>query len=468
MKKHSQPSDPGRVLFEPELIKKYGGRGPRYTSYPTALQFDKTFTADTYRANARASNAAARPLSVYVHVPFCHALCYYCGCNKIVTRNRARVERYLECLYREIELQAALFDVGRDVEQLHFGGGTPTYLDREQLAALMQKLDDEFGLDRTDLHEFSIEVDPRTVDAGRIRELAALGFNRLSLGVQDFDLEVQKAINRIQSVDEVRTIVGEARRVGFHSISFDLIYGLPRQTAKSFEETLALVESLKPDRLAVYNYAHLPSRFKGQRMIDAYEIPGPDTKLDILHSSIDRLCSAGYEYIGMDHFALPHDDLVKARNAGTLHRNFQGYSTHRHTDLVGLGCSSIGSIGRVFCQNTLTTMEYEAMLEKERLPVAKGLVVDDDDFIRGQVIQELMCYDGLDFADFNETFGIDFAGYFQAELARLDPMVEDGLVERTGTSIAITPRGRLLIRNAAMAFDRYLNETPAERFSKAI
>ena len=469
MKKHSQPSDPGRVLFEPALIRKYGGRGPRYTSYPTALQFEDAFTADTYRDNAVASNATARPLSVYVHVPFCHALCYYCGCNKIVTRNQARVERYLECLHREIELQAELFAEHRTVEQLHFGGGTPTYLDAAQLAALMQKLDDEFGLDRTEQHEFSIEVDPRTVDENRIRELAALGFNRLSLGIQDFDLDVQKAINRIQSVDEVATLMDAARDSGFRSISFDLIYGLPKQSVATFETTLDIVADLDPDRLAVYNYAHLPSRFKGQRMIDDGDIPSPDTKLEILRSSIERLCASGYEYIGMDHFARPGDDLVKARNAGTLQRNFQGYSTHRHTDLVGLGCSSIGSIGRVFAQNALTTMQYEEMLDNGTLPVAKGLVVDDDDYIRSEVIQELMCYDGLTFADFDEAFGIDFEDYFAAELARLDPMIEDGLVVRSPGRIAVTPRGRLLIRSAAMAFDRYLNEdTPIEKFSKAI
>ena len=438
MKKHTQPTDPGQVLFEPELVRKYDGRGPRYTSYPTALQFEDSFTATTYKDNAVASNALARPLSVYVHVPFCHALCYYCGCNKIITRNQARVERYLECLYREIELQAELFDKARDVEQLHFGGGTPTYLDPDQLAALMQKLDDEFGLDRTDLHEFSIEVDPRTVDAGRIRELAGLGFNRLSLGIQDFDPAVQKAVNRMQTVDEVAALVSEARDAGFHSISFDLIYGLPKQNVASFEQTLDIVEQIAPDRLAVYNYAHLPSRFKGQRMIDADDIPTPETKLEILHSSIDRLCAAGYEYIGMDHFARPEDDLVTARKTGTLQRNFQGYSTHRHTDLIGLGCSSIGSIGRVFTQNALTTMQYEAMLERDRLPVAKGLVVDDDDFIRGEVIQELMCYDSVTFADFDNAFGIDFTDYFAAELARLDPMIDDGLVERDAWLINFT------------------------------
>lgn len=468
MHTHSTPDEPGRVRFEPELIRQYGGRGPRYTSYPTALQFSEAFTAETYRQNAAASNIGALPLSLYIHIPFCHALCYYCGCNKIVTRNQARVERYLDCLHREVELQAELFDKSRDIEQLHFGGGTPTYLDAAQMAALMQKLDDEFGLDLSERHEFSIEVDPRTVDEGRIRELAALGFNRLSLGVQDFDPGVQEAINRLQSVDEVQTIVDAAREAGFRSISFDLIYGLPKQTVSSFEQTLALVNGMRPDRLAVYNYAHLPSRFKGQRMIDADDIPSPDTKLEILHSSIDSLCDSGYEYIGMDHFALPEDDLVIARNNGTLQRNFQGYSTHRHTDLVGLGVSSIGSIDRVFTQNALTTMQYEAMLERGQLPVAKGLVVDDDDHIRGEVIQELMCYDGVSFDAFNDSFGIDFNAYFSEELARLEPMIEDGLLERDQRSIAITPRGRLLIRSVAMAFDRYLNQTAPENYSKAI
>ena len=468
MDTHLSPDHPGRVLFEDTLLRKYGGRGPRYTSYPTALQFNESFSDQTYRDNAAASNREARPLSLYIHIPFCHELCYYCGCNKIITRNQARVERYLDCLYREIELQAEFFDTSRAVEQLHFGGGTPTYLDREQLATVMDKIDREFGLDRTDQHEFSIEVDPRTVDVGRIRELTDLGFNRLSLGIQDFDVDVQTAINRMQTVDEVQTIVDAARDGGFRSISFDLIYGLPRQTASSFDTTLDIVDRMRPDRLAVYNYAHLPARFKGQRMIDADEIPSPDAKLEILHSSIDRLVDTGYEYIGMDHFALPEDDLVLARNNGTLQRNFQGYSTHRHTDLIGLGVSSIGSIGRVFTQNALTTMQYEAMLDNDRLPIAKGFVVDDDDYIRSQVIQELMCYDGLSFDAFDDAFGIVFSDYFATELARLEPMIADGLVVRDDHSISVTERGRLLVRSVAMAFDRYLNDTAPEKFSKAI
>jgi len=318
-----------QVCFDTDLIVRYGGRGPRYTSYPTALQFHDRLTAEEYAARARASNDTNVPLSLYVHIPFCHSLCYYCGCNKIVTRNEIRVARYMEMLYREIEMQSELFDRKRLVEQLHFGGGTPTYLDREQLGALMDKLRSAFTFDETDDREFSIEVDPRTVDPGRIRELWDLGFNRLSLGIQDFDARVQEAVNRLQSSEEVRTLVDSAREAGFGSISFDLIYGLPHQTVESFKTTLDMAIALKPDRLAVYNYAHLPQRFKGQRMINAEDIPAPETKLDLLHRTIDKLCAAGYVYIGMDHFALPDDELVKARYDGTLQRNFQGYSTHR-------------------------------------------------------------------------------------------------------------------------------------------
>jgi len=299
-----------KVCFDTDLIVRYGGRGPRYTSYPTALQFSEELTADDYRENAIASNASGVPLSLYVHIPFCHTLCYYCGCNKIITRNQERVERYIEMLYREIEMQSELFDKSRKIEQLHFGGGTPTYLDKEQLDDLMAKLRSAFNFDESDNREFSIEVDPRTVDEDDIRHLAELGFNRLSLGIQDFDPVVQEAVNRTQTTDDVLGLVLAARDSGFESISFDLIYGLPHQTVASFDTTLELVIGMRPDRLAVYNYAHLPRRFKGQRMINDDDIPSPEVKLDILHRTIDSLCGAGYEYIGMDHFALPEDELV--------------------------------------------------------------------------------------------------------------------------------------------------------------
>lgn len=457
------------VCFDTDLIVRYGGRGPRYTSYPTALQFSESVTADDYKRHAVASNDSDVPLSLYVHIPFCHSLCYYCGCNKIVTRNQARVDRYLEMLYREIDMQAALFDRGRKIEQLHFGGGTPTYLDKEQLADLMDKLRNTFNFDDSDSREFSIEVDPRTVDADRIRHLAELGFNRLSLGIQDFDPDVQQAVNRAQTPDEVRNLVKSAIDSGFGSISFDLIYGLPFQTVQSFNRTLDLVIDMKPDRLAVYNYAHLPQRFKGQRMINGDDIPLPETKLELLRHTIDKLCDAGYVYIGMDHFALPEDELVEARGNGTLQRNFQGYSTHRHCDLVSLGVSGISHIGNLFAQNAITTMEYEALIESGELPIRKGIEVDDDDLLRADVIQALMCYDSLSFDDFGTEHGIDFRQYFATEIKRLAPLAEDGLVAVDESGVAITQKGRLLLRSIAMVFDRYIDQAENDnRFSKAI
>jgi len=458
-----------KVCFDTDLIVRYGGRGPRYTSYPTALQFSDSLTADDYRQNAIASNRNGKPLSLYVHIPFCHTLCYYCGCNKIVTRNQERVERYMEMLYREIDMQAELFDNNRKVEQLHFGGGTPTYLNREQLDDLMAKLRSAFTFDESADREFSIEVDPRTVDADGIRHLSSLGFNRLSLGIQDFDRQVQDAVNRKQSEEEVRGLVAAARDSGFESISFDLIYGLPHQTTASFDTTLATVIDMRPDRLAVYNYAHLPQRFKGQRMINDIDIPAPEVKLDILHRTIDTLCGSGYEYIGMDHFALPDDELVQARANGTLQRNFQGYSTHRECDLVALGVSAIGSIGNVFAQSAVTTMEYEALIENGQLPIRKGIAVDDDDLLRAEVIQLLMCYDQLSFAEFSQQHGIDFAEYFSTELERMQSLVKDGLIELDQSRILITQKGRLLLRSIAMIFDRYIDQAENDnRFSKAI
>ncbi|MDH3612240.1 MAG: oxygen-independent coproporphyrinogen III oxidase [Gammaproteobacteria bacterium] len=457
------------VCFDLELIRRYEGRGPRYTSYPTALQFSDKLTEEDYLQNALASNASGVPLSLYVHIPFCHTLCYYCGCNKIVTRNQGRVSRYLENLYREIDMQAELFDSSRVVEQLHFGGGTPTYLDESQLRDLMQKLGNAFNLDDSDDRQFSIEVDPRTVDEDGIRLLTELGFNRLSLGIQDFDQLVQEAVNRKQNVAEVSALLNASRDAGFKSISFDLIYGLPKQNVASFDNTLDAVIEMRPDRLAVYNYAHLPQRFKGQRMINADDIPAPETKLEILDRTIHRLAQAGYIYIGMDHFALPEDDLVAARRDGTLQRNFQGYSTHRQCDLIGVGVSSISSIGNVFSQNSVTTMEYESRIEEGRLPVHKGVIVDDDDLIRADVIQSLMCYDELLFDDFDADHEVEFRTYFEAELKRLPPLVDDELIDVSPQGIHIKPKGRLLLRNIAMIFDRYINDSQNDnRFSKAI
>jgi len=457
------------VCFDQALIRRYGGRGPRYTSYPTALQFGESFTADDYRRHARASNTSGRPLSLYVHIPFCKTLCYYCACNKIVTRNKERVQKYLRQLDREIDMQSALFDRIRKVEQLHFGGGTPTYLDETALRALMSHLRNAFAFEESDAREFSIEVDPRTVDSNMIAVLAELGFNRLSLGIQDFDERVQTAVNRLQSADDVDGLVWDARDNGFKSVSFDLIYGLPHQSVASFDRTLDMVLEMRPDRLAIYNYAHLPERFKGQRMINDADIPQPETRLEILHHTIDKLAASEYVYIGMDHFALPEDDLVSAQENGTLQRNFQGYSTHGNCDLVALGVSAIGSIGNVFSQNTVSTIEYETLLHEGHLPIRRGIEVDPDDLVRADVIKQLMCYDRLAFAEFGEAHDIDFTAYFEDEIGWLQPLADDGLIELDDDGILITSKGKLLLRSIAMVFDRHLDRRENDgRFSKAI
>lgn len=457
------------VCFDASLIRRYGGRGPRYTSYPTALQFDENFTSEDYRRHARQSNRASRPLSLYVHIPFCKSLCYYCGCNKVVTRNQQRMDRYLEHLYREIEMQAELFDGHRVVEQLHFGGGTPTYLGEDQLVELMAKIRQQFRLEDSDKREFSIEVDPRTVGDHTIALLATLGFNRLSLGVQDFDSAVQIAVNRLQTADDVSDIVRQARRHHFKSVSFDLIYGLPHQTVSSFDRTLDRVIEMRPDRLAIYNYAHLPERFKGQRMIRDADLPNPTTKLRILHHTIDKLSAAEYCYIGMDHFAVESDDLVQAQRNGTLQRNFQGYSTHGDCDLVALGASAISHVGNTFAQNAISTLDYENLVGAGRMPVIKGIEVDDDDQHRARVIQEIMCHHRFDIRRFCRDYNIDFNDYFASELSRLDALHDDGLIELERDSLRITPKGRLLLRSIAMVFDRYLPVTSSDsRFSRAI
>lgn len=459
------------VCFDLDLITRYGGTGPRYTSYPTALQFTDAFNAEDHKKFASQSNQLPipRPLSVYVHIPFCQTLCYYCGCTKIVTRNQQRVTDYLGSLYREIELQAALFDKDRVVEQLHFGGGTPTYLAEEQLREVMRRLSANFDLQKTPDREFSIEIDPRTVDLNAIDTLAELGFNRLSMGIQDFDPQVQKAVNRIQSEESVRELTEKSRAAGFESISFDLIYGLPGQTVESFSRTLDTVIDLAPDRIAVYNYAHLPQRFKGQRMIKSEEIPSPDVKLDILNSSISKLIDARYEYIGMDHFALPDDELAVAQRTGELQRNFQGYSTHRSCDLIGLGISSISHIGDSFSQNVVGTASYAEILAQGKLPIQRGLVLNDDDRLRGAVIQQMMCFGYIDFDYFSQKFNIDFTEYFAAELQRLKPLEKDNLITTNTRRVDITTRGRLLLRTVARVFDIYSgDQSLSQRFSQTI
>ena len=443
--------------FDAAQISRYDRPGPRYTSYPTAVQFTPAFGEAEYRAAAERARAArpGAPLSVYVHVPFCTSPCFYCGCNRVITRQWGAGEKYLEALTREIAMQGALFENLRTIEQLHFGGGTPTFLDDAQIGRVIEALDRHFGTTEAESREYSIELDPRTIHAGRMAALAGLGFNRVSLGVQDFDPQVQKAVNRVQSVKDTLDLIREARAVGMRSVSVDLIYGLPYQTPESWARTLDLVVAAAPDRIAAYSYAHLPARFKAQRQLDATKLPGAREKLALLELTIERLTGAGYEYIGMDHFARPGDELAIARRDGTLHRNFQGYATRGQLELVGLGVSSIGQLDDTYSQNAHRLDDWYALIAAGRLPVAKGLRMNAEDRLRRDVIMALMCRDGLDFADIEKRHGITFRAHFMAELGRLDALEDDGLVRSDRDGIRVTAQGRLLLRPIAMVFDEY-------------
>jgi oxygen-independent coproporphyrinogen-3 oxidase len=461
-------------IFDPRLLSHYDVSGPRYTSYPTAPHFSASFNEDAYRRHARASNddPIPRPLSIYVHIPFCSSPCFYCGCNRVVTRDRSKAEAYLQRLAREVEMQSALFDRDRRVTQLHLGGGTPNYLDAQQLGELVGMLRAGFNLATGEEREFSVELDPRHADEALLRELAAIGFNRVSFGVQDFDPVVQEAINRIQPVEQTLSVIQAARAAGFRSVSIDLIYGLPKQTVEGFAATIDRVTAIRPDRIAVYSYAHLPEIFKAQRQIDAADLPQPAIKLELLGTAVRMLAGAGYHYIGMDHFALPGDELVRAQEAHTLQRNFQGYSTHADTDLIGLGVSAIGRVGDCFAQNARDVLSYYAAIDSGHLPVAKGYVRTAEDNLRGDVIQELMCHGELDFdACEHEHPGLDFDTHFAAEIRRLGELARDGLVELDERAVRITPRGRLLMRIVAMAFDEHLarpREQQVAKFSRVI
>ncbi len=459
------------VHFDAELMRRYDREGPRYTSYPTAVQFHEAVGLDAYASAAATSTGALQraPLSVYVHVPFCHSPCFYCGCNKIITRKPERADAYLERLYTEIELRGRYFDRSREVEQLHFGGGTPTFLADDRLARLMEALDKNFRLQRTPGRDYSIEIDPRTVGPDTLRTLAGLGFNRLSLGVQDYDPEVQRAVNRRQPVELVTAVLDNARALGFGSINFDLIYGLPRQTPATFRTTLAMVIAQRPDRLAVYGYAHMPQLFKAQRQIVAADLPDASTRLSLLQMAVQMLTEAGYVYIGMDHFALPSDALALAQRNGTMQRSFQGYTTHASRDLVSLGVSAIGQIGLLYMQNHKTMAQYAERLDQGRLPLHRGVLMSDEDVLRRDVIQQIMCNGTVDFAATERRFNVVFADYFGAELARLAALERDGLVARGERRVALTPRGRLLMRTVAMVFDAYKNAgAGAPRLSRVI
>lgn len=446
------------LVLDPALVAKYDGYGPRYTSYPTADRFTEAFTAADYVTAIERRNAscAAEPLSLYVHLPFCNTICFYCACNKVVTKDHGRSAKYIRYLAREIDLVSGLIDGKPAIAQLHWGGGTPTFLSREEMSALMRKLRSAF--DFRDDAEISIEVDPRKVDAETIAFLGSLGFNRISVGIQDFDPEVQKAVNRIQSEAETRTVIDAARANGFVSVNADLIYGLPRQTVEGLSTTLDKVIDAVPDRIALYSYAHVPHLFKPQRRISLDEVPTPSQKLAILALAIDKLASAGYAYIGMDHFAKPDDELAVAQRARKLHRNFQGYSTKPDCDLLAFGISAIGKVGDTYTANVKTLDEYYERLDAGMLPVQRGVELSRDDAVRRHVIQKLMCEFELEFAAVEAMHDIVFADYFAADLAALAPLERDGLVELQGNRVAVTARGRLLVRIVAMQFDRRLRE----------
>ena len=460
---------PARLDFDADLIRKYDQFGPRYTSYPTADRFHDGFgPADYVHALvARNHERPDAPLSVYVHIPFCNTICFYCGCNKVITKDHGRSAKYIRYLAREIGIVSALLEGPRPVVQLHLGGGTPTFLAQDEMADLMGHLRRGFAV--ADDAEISIEVDPRKVDAAAIAFLARQGFNRISVGVQDFDPDVQRAVNRVQSEAETRVVIDAARANGFVSVNTDLIYGLPRQTLAGFSTTLDKVIDASPDRIALYNYAHLPHLFKPQRRIAESELPSPEVKLAILALAIDRLGAAGYVYIGMDHFAKPGDELARAQVEGRLHRNFQGYTTRPECDLVAFGISAIGRVGRAYSANVKTLDEYYERLDRGILPVKRGYRLTDDDLVRGEAIARLMCDFELRTGEFGARHGLRFEQRFGAELAALAPLAADGLVEFSAEAIRVTPRGRLLVRNVAMLFDRHLREAQSQaRYSKVI
>lgn len=458
------------LVFDQELIRRYDTSGPRYTSYPTAVQFHDGFGEAQYRTAAQFTNGSVppRPLSLYVHIPFCDTLCFYCGCNKVVTKNRARAAPYLQRLHREIALQARLFDRERPVEQLHWGGGTPTFISHNEMRALMRVIGEHFTLCDDDSGEYSIEVDPRETDDDTIAVLRELGFNRLSLGVQDFEPRVQVAVNRLQSEGKTLTVMEQARKQGFKSLSVDLIYGLPLQTAASFAQTLDKIIAAGPDRLSVFNYAHLPALFMPQQRIKEAELPSPAEKLEILQMTIERLARAGYVYIGMDHFAKPSDEMAVAQRDGTLYRNFQGYSTHADCDLIALGITAIGKVGDTYSQNVKTLDEYYERIDAGALPIFRGVQLDGDDVLRREIITRLICHFELNMLLIERRFNIDFTRYFAKELAELAAMENDGLLAVYNQVIRVQPAGRLLIRNICMVFDRYLREGQPQRFSKVI
>ena len=456
-------------MVDAELLRSYGGNGPRYTSYPTADRFVEAFDEAAYRhwLGNRAIGGFARPLGLYVHIPFCDTLCFYCACNKIATKDHSKAARYVTSLEREMDLVSEALAGPRKVSKMHWGGGTPTFLGDEQSARLIGAIHSHFDLEPNG--EYAIEVDPRKVDADRIAFLGKLGFNRVSLGVQDFDREVQRAVNRIQSVEETRTVIDSARAHGFKSVNIDLIFGLPKQTVAGFLASLERVLECDPDRIALYSYAHLPSMFSPQRRILEADLPRPDVKLELMTRAIERLGEAGYTYIGMDHFAKPNDDLAVAQRQGRLIRDFQGYAAGGDTDLIGLGVSSIGKIGPTYVQSVKDIAAYEASLNDGRLPVLRGVELKMDDLARRAVIQALACHFSLAKESIELAHLIRFDEYFAQEMNDLRKLEKDGLVELEDDWINVTPRGRLLVRAVCAVFDRYLRQSQERvRYSRVM
>ncbi|WP_081801438.1 oxygen-independent coproporphyrinogen III oxidase [Herminiimonas sp. CN] len=462
------PASPDIEISE-QLIRRFDTLGPRYTSYPTADRFHAEFNAQSYDAQLeqRAANTGSNPpLSVYVHIPFCESLCYFCACNKIITKEHGRAAEYLRYLEREMALVAARIGPDRQTAQLHFGGGTPTFLSPDELRQLMQMLRRHF--DFLPDAELGIEIDPRTVNDDTMALLAELGFNRTSFGVQDFDPAVQQAVNRIQPLAMVEKAVSASRKAGFVSVNADLIYGLPKQSLESFDHTLDSIIALSPDRIALYNYAHLPSRFKAQRLIVGSDLPSAEERLQIFLLSMRRLLDAGYVYIGLDHFSKPGDELNLARLDKSLHRNFQGYTTRADCDLVGLGVSAISKVGHSYSQAVRTVNAYYECIDRGVLPIDRGYALSMDDVLRRQVIMELMCSGPVDFAAINRAYGIDFVTYFAPELGLLGQYQEAGLITVDADSIQVTPKGRLFVRAVGMVFDKYLSQATTSKFSKLI
>lgn len=452
------------IIWDLALIRKYNYSGPRYTSYPTALEFNQQYSDSDFIASA--NRYPQRPLSLYVHIPFCHKLCYFCGCNKLVTRQKHKADEYLAVLEKEIATRAPLF-AGREVHQMHWGGGTPTYLDKAQISRLTGMLRQHFRFAPD--AELSIEIDPREIEPDVIDHLRAEGFNRLSMGVQDFNKEVQRLVNREQDEATIFALVERARATGFESVSIDLIYGLPKQTPESFAFTLKRVAELSPDRLSVFNYAHLPNLFAAQRKIKDEDLPSAEQKLTILQQTIENLTGSGYQFIGMDHFAKPDDELAVAQNNGILHRNFQGYTTHEECDLLGFGVSAISMLGDHYAQNQKDLKTWYAQVEERGNGLCRGLVLTEEDCLRRDVIKALICNFRLDYSQIEKQYNLDFKTHFAEDLQLLQPMADDGLVEIRDDALVVTPRGRLLIRNICMCFDTYLrNQMRQRQFSRVI